>query len=100
MFADYLAQAPWDTIEKLEAYAQERSLSMLDVAIGGLAAKPTVASVIAGATTPEQVRANAAAAALDSDRDDLAQLDRAIATQVASSQRKASAALRPAVTPR
>jgi aryl-alcohol dehydrogenase-like predicted oxidoreductase len=75
VFADYLAQAPWHTIEKLEAYASERSLSMLDVAIGGLAAKPTVASVIAGATTPEQVRANAAAASWTPTPDDLAQLD-------------------------
>ena len=75
MFADYLAQAPWDTLEKLEAYAKERSLSMLDLAIGGLAAKPAVASVIAGATTPEQVRANAAAVAWTPSADDLAQLD-------------------------
>ena len=75
VFADYLAQAPWDTLEELEALAQERSLSMLDVAIGGLAAKPAVASVIAGATTPEQVRANAAAAAWTPTADDLAQLD-------------------------
>jgi aryl-alcohol dehydrogenase-like predicted oxidoreductase len=36
---------------------------MVDVAIGGLAAQPTVGSVIAGATSPEQVRANAAAVA-------------------------------------
>jgi aryl-alcohol dehydrogenase-like predicted oxidoreductase len=75
MYTDYLAQAPWDKLEKLEAYAHERSLSMLDVAIGGLAAKPTVASVIAGATTPEQVRANAAAAGWIPTDDDMAQLD-------------------------
>jgi aryl-alcohol dehydrogenase-like predicted oxidoreductase len=35
---------------------------MLDVAVGGLLAQPAVTSVIAGATTGEQVRANAAAA--------------------------------------
>src|SRR5438477_6343071 len=39
--------------DALQAYADARGLSLLDVAIGGLAAKPTVASVIAGATTPE-----------------------------------------------
>ena len=41
--------------------ARRAGCRLLDVAIGGLAAQPAVASVIAGATTPEQVRANAAA---------------------------------------
>jgi aryl-alcohol dehydrogenase-like predicted oxidoreductase len=58
---DRLKQESFDTIEALEKYAAERGLSLLDVAIGGLAAKPTVGSVIAGATKPEQVRANVAA---------------------------------------
>ncbi|MFD0788739.1 aldo/keto reductase, partial [Micromonospora azadirachtae] len=48
-------------IEAIERYADERGLTMLQVAIGGLAAQPAVTSVIAGATTPEQVLANAAA---------------------------------------
>jgi aryl-alcohol dehydrogenase-like predicted oxidoreductase len=58
-YAARLASAPWDTIEAIERYAAERGLSVLDVAIGGLAAQPAVTSVIAGATTPDQVRANA-----------------------------------------
>ena len=58
-YAGRFARAPWDTIEGLEKYAGERGVSMLDVAIGGLAARPSVASVIAGARTAEQVRANA-----------------------------------------
>jgi aryl-alcohol dehydrogenase-like predicted oxidoreductase len=74
-FAPYLARAPWEVIEKLQAYADERSRSILEVAIGGLAGMPAVASVIAGATTPEQVRANAAAGAWIPTPDDLAQLD-------------------------
>jgi aryl-alcohol dehydrogenase-like predicted oxidoreductase len=74
-WAPYLARAPWDVIEKLEAYAHERSLSILDVAISGLAAQPTVASVIAGATTPEQVRANAAAGSWTPTADDLTALN-------------------------
>jgi aryl-alcohol dehydrogenase-like predicted oxidoreductase len=74
-FAPYLARAPWDVIEKLQAYADERSRSILEVAIGGLAAMPTVASVIAGATTPEQVRSNAAAGAWIPTPDDVTQLD-------------------------
>jgi aryl-alcohol dehydrogenase-like predicted oxidoreductase len=51
----------FDRIEALESYAEERRLSLLDVAVGGLAGQPAVASVIAGATKPEQVRANARA---------------------------------------
>jgi aryl-alcohol dehydrogenase-like predicted oxidoreductase len=53
--------ADWDRLERNEAFAAARGLSLLDVAIGGLAAMPTVASVIAGAMSPEQVRQNAAA---------------------------------------
>jgi aryl-alcohol dehydrogenase-like predicted oxidoreductase len=48
-------------VEKLAHWADEREISLLDVAIGGLLAVPPVVSVIAGATKPEQVRANAAA---------------------------------------
>jgi aryl-alcohol dehydrogenase-like predicted oxidoreductase len=52
----------WETLEALATFADERGIGMLDVAIGGLAAQPAVASVIAGATKPEQVEANARAA--------------------------------------
>jgi aryl-alcohol dehydrogenase-like predicted oxidoreductase len=58
-----LTDASFDIVEKLEAFAAERGITLLDVAIGGLAAQPGVASVIAGATSPEQVRANVAAGA-------------------------------------
>ncbi len=74
-FAERLRRAPWDTIEALERYAAERGRTLLDVAIGGLAAQPAVASVIAGATRPEQVRANVAAGAWVPSADDLAALD-------------------------
>jgi aryl-alcohol dehydrogenase-like predicted oxidoreductase len=53
-----LDKANFDLIEAVEAYAAERSLSMLQVAIGGLTAMPTVGSVIAGATSVEQVKQN------------------------------------------
>jgi aryl-alcohol dehydrogenase-like predicted oxidoreductase len=62
-WADQLANSPWDRVDAVGRYATERSLSMLEVAIGGLAAQPTVASVIAGATSDDQVRANVAAGA-------------------------------------
>ena len=58
---DRLAAADFDRIEAVEAFAEERGLSMLQVAIGGLAATGPVASVIAGATSVDQIRANAAA---------------------------------------
>jgi aryl-alcohol dehydrogenase-like predicted oxidoreductase len=48
----------WDRFEALQRYAHERGVPLLSVAIGGLAAMPAVASVIAGATRPEQVEAN------------------------------------------
>ncbi|ABP56320.1 aldo/keto reductase [Salinispora tropica CNB-440] len=73
-YAARLAAAEWDTIEALEAYGAERGLSLLQVAIGGLAAQPAVTSVIAGATKADQVRANAAAGAWSPDADDLAAL--------------------------
>jgi len=49
-------------IEALQAFAEKRGHTLLELAFSWLAARPCVASVIAGATTPEQVRANAAAA--------------------------------------
>ncbi len=58
-----LATADWDTIEALQNFAAERGLTMLQIAIGGLAAQPIVGSVIAGATSVEQVQQNVTAAA-------------------------------------
>jgi aryl-alcohol dehydrogenase-like predicted oxidoreductase len=74
-YAARLAAAPWDTIEKLEAYARKRGLTLIDVAIGGLAAQPAVASVIAGATSADQTRANVAAGQWEPTGADLAELD-------------------------
>jgi 1-deoxyxylulose-5-phosphate synthase len=69
------ATAPWDVIEGLERYAAERGITLLDVAIGGLLAQPAVASVIAGATSEEQVRANARAGDWQPTEADLDALD-------------------------
>jgi aryl-alcohol dehydrogenase-like predicted oxidoreductase len=65
----------FDVIEGLQGFAAARGLSLLEVAIGGLAAQPTVASVIAGATSAEQVRANVRAARWQPTAEDLAELD-------------------------
>jgi aryl-alcohol dehydrogenase-like predicted oxidoreductase len=70
-----LAHADFDKIEALETFAAERDLTLIDVAIGGLAAQPAVASVIAGATTPQQIAQNVAAGSWDPTAADLAALD-------------------------
>jgi aryl-alcohol dehydrogenase-like predicted oxidoreductase len=64
----------WDKVERLTEFAEVRGLSLLQVAVGGLAARPAVASVIAGATTAEQVRANVAAGAWTPSAEDAAAL--------------------------
>ncbi|MDQ1718098.1 MAG: hypothetical protein QOE89_2051 [Pseudonocardiales bacterium] len=71
-----LTDETFDMLEKLEAFAAERSITMLEVAIGGLAARSTVSSVIAGATSPEQVAANVKAGQWQPSAEDLAEIDR------------------------
>jgi aryl-alcohol dehydrogenase-like predicted oxidoreductase len=68
----------FDVLEQLEAFAASRSVTLLEVAIGGLAGQPAVASVIAGATSPEQVVANVKAGEWRPSVEDLAELDRII----------------------
>ena len=60
---DFMSERAMDVVEKLETFAEERGHKLLDLAMSWLAANKVVASVIAGATKPEQVRANAAAVA-------------------------------------
>ncbi len=69
-----VTDADWARLEALEAFAAARGRSLLEVAVGGLAAMPAVCSVIAGATSPEQVRANAAAGAWVPSAAELAEL--------------------------
>jgi aryl-alcohol dehydrogenase-like predicted oxidoreductase len=75
--------ARWTVVEALEGYAAEREISMSEVAIGALLARGVVSSVIAGATKPEQIRSNAAAAAWTPSQEDLAALDEIVATRAA-----------------
>lgn len=70
-----LETADWDQLEAFSAFAAERGLSEVQVAFSWLAAQPSVGSVIAGATSPEQVRQNAAAADWTPSDEDLAELD-------------------------
>ena len=71
--------AQFDLIEALESYAAQRGVSLLDVAIGGLLADEVVSTVIAGATKPEQVHANASAARWIPAGDDLTALQQVLA---------------------
>src|SRR5262249_27005291 len=73
-FAHRLQAAPWDKIEAVEAFATQRGVSMLEGAVGGLAGQPGVTSVIAGATSAEQIAANVAAGAWIPTGDDLSEL--------------------------
>ncbi|MDX6310198.1 MAG: hypothetical protein QOI06_3244 [Nocardioidaceae bacterium] len=70
-----LEQADFDKIEALEKFARERSVSILDVAIGGLVAMPYIGSVIAGATSAEQVTMNAKAGEWRPSAEDRHELD-------------------------
>lgn len=67
-----------EKVEQLIEYGKARGVSLLEVAIGGLAAQPAVASVIAGATKPEQVIANAEAVQWSPSPADLAALDEVV----------------------
>jgi aryl-alcohol dehydrogenase-like predicted oxidoreductase len=72
---EQLTDDAFDTVEALDGFAKERGISLLDVAIGGLAAQPAVASVIAGATSREQVERNVAAGQWQPTAEDLAELN-------------------------
>ncbi len=70
-----LKDADWEQLGAFSRFAADRGLSEIQVAFSWLAAQPAVASVIAGATKPEQVRQNAEAASWQPTDDDLAELD-------------------------
>jgi len=73
--AGYVTEARLDTVEALIAWGETQGVSILEIAVGGLAAQPGCSSVIAGATSPEQVKANAAAGEWEPSADQLAALD-------------------------
>jgi aryl-alcohol dehydrogenase-like predicted oxidoreductase len=74
----YVTDDKLDRVEALIAWAAERGRTVLEVAIGALAAQDGCSCVIAGATTPEQVKENAAASEWVPSADDLADLDRVV----------------------
>ena len=66
----------WVVLDGLHQFCDARGRSMLEVAVNWLLAQPGVASVIAGATKPEQIEQNVKAAGWTLGTDDLAELDR------------------------
>jgi aryl-alcohol dehydrogenase-like predicted oxidoreductase len=75
---DYVTDAKLDKVEGLADWAEQHGRTLLDVAIGALAAQPGCSSVIAGATSPDQVRANAAAGDWRPDGAELAEIDKIV----------------------
>jgi aryl-alcohol dehydrogenase-like predicted oxidoreductase len=72
-----LENAPWDVLDAYESFCRDRGIPMLTATFGWLLARPQVPSVIAGATSPEQVRTNAeAGVSWTPTADDVAELDR------------------------
>jgi aryl-alcohol dehydrogenase-like predicted oxidoreductase len=76
----YLTPANWAIVEALEDFCTRRGHSLLELALSWLASRPCIASVIAGATRPQQVEQNVAAAGWKLTPEDLAEVDRITGT--------------------
>ena len=72
----YLTEANWATVERLAGFCEARGHTLLELAFSWLLHRPAVASVIAGATAPEQVAANVGAAGWVLSREDMDEIDR------------------------
>ena len=72
----YINEANWQRVERLERFAAERGHSLLELAMSWLLAHPAAASVIAGATRPDQVDANVKAADWKLTPEELAEVDK------------------------
>jgi aryl-alcohol dehydrogenase-like predicted oxidoreductase len=73
---EFISERNWRIVDELAAFAARRGRSMLELAFSWLLRDAVVASVIAGATTPEQVEQNVAAAGWTLSVEDLAEIDR------------------------
>jgi aryl-alcohol dehydrogenase-like predicted oxidoreductase len=71
----YANEKNWPIVEKLTAFAQARGHTLVELAFSWLAARPTVASVIAGATSPEQVAENVKAADWQLSSEEMVEVD-------------------------
>jgi aryl-alcohol dehydrogenase-like predicted oxidoreductase len=73
-----------DTVERLAAWGEKNGRTLLEIGIGALAGQPGCASVIAGATSPEQIVANAAAAEWIPTAAELAEIDEVLTPAAAN----------------
>jgi aryl-alcohol dehydrogenase-like predicted oxidoreductase len=73
---EFISERNWRIVVELEAFAARRGRSMVELAVSWLLRDDVVASVIAGATTPEQVEQNVGAAGWTLSAEDLAEIDR------------------------
>ena len=71
----YSTDTNWSLVEQLQAFCAKRGHTLLELAFSWLLARPPVASVIAGATKPEQIEANVKAAGWALTPEDLAEID-------------------------
>lgn len=71
----YFTEANWSKTEKLAAFCEKRGRTMVELAFSWLAMQSPVSSIIAGATSPEQIAANVKAAEWALSAGDLAELD-------------------------
>ena len=78
-FGKLLSEENLATVERLIAFAESRGHTLLELAFSWLLARPVVASVIAGATSPAQIAANTAAADWQLTAEDLAKIDTILA---------------------
>jgi aryl-alcohol dehydrogenase-like predicted oxidoreductase len=76
--AGYVTEDKLGKVEALIAWGAAHGASILEIAVGGLAAQPGCSSVIAGATSAEQVRANAAAGEWEPTPDELEEIDKIV----------------------
>ena len=74
--ADFITEHNWSVVEALSKFSVRQSRSLIELAFGWLLGHPEVTSVIAGATSAEQVEANARAAGWQLSADELAEVDR------------------------
>jgi len=72
----WITDANWEVLDRLTSFCEARGHSLLELAMSWLASRPLVASIIAGATTPEQVELNARAVDWQLSPADLAAIDK------------------------
>jgi aryl-alcohol dehydrogenase-like predicted oxidoreductase len=77
----FLNEVTWPILEQLEAFAEARGRTVLELAFSWLAARPCVSSIIAGATKPEQLATNVRAVEWTLTAKELREIDRITASE-------------------